>query len=237
MGACGANIAHIVHQRPDLFRANIARTLVENLIQIFLIKGICLHAAEKTGRVDRNSVVGDRRAGTDQTVCPLRVTRTHHGIGIHEDLGADLLGNHRAVQRHAAALGCGNAFLQAKVSGVLCRISKAAPPEDGLVLDDVIEPGFTDLPRGDLSGKVRILHRAEKTKGTGQIIIRHDQRQIQLLMNVVIYIRKTAADLLIRPALHRASQINADHLAQNTGVYFLTIFRRNFHGITPSRNH
>ena len=64
------------------------------------------------------------------------------------DLTPDLFGNHFPIQGQGARLRRWNALFESQKCGVLCGVSQSAPPQDGSIFDDGIEPGLADLSGG-----------------------------------------------------------------------------------------
>ena len=223
VGLGGADVAHVVHQAAELVGLHIGHAAVEELVQILLVKGRRLQGAQEACRVQGHAVVGHAGAGAHQPVGLLGVAGAHHGIGIHEDLGADLLGKHRAVAPDGPALRGGDAPLQVQVGGMLGGVAHAAPPEDGPVFDDVVEPGLADLLRRHLRGEAVVLHGTEEGEGARQVVVSHDEGKVQLIVDIIGNLAEPVDDGLVGPALHRVAQIHADHLTQNTGVDLVAI--------------
>ena len=74
-------------------------------------------------------------------------------------------------------------LLQAQVGGVLGGVAQPAPPQDGALLDDVVEPGLADLRRRSGRGVVAVVgQRAQEGEGAGDVVVGDDQRRVQALM-------------------------------------------------------
>ena len=75
-------------------------------------KCVCFQRAEKRRGFQRDAIVRNAGRGANEMRRALRVAGTHHRKRVHEDLRADLLGEHFTVSRGAAALRRGNAALE-----------------------------------------------------------------------------------------------------------------------------
>ena len=137
---------------------------------------------------------------------------------VGEELSADLLRHRPPVQGDRAAGRRRVSLPQPQPGGVLGRTAHAAPPEDGSVLDDVVEPGLADLARAQGRIEAVILQRAEEHERAGQVVVGHDQRHAHLVVDVVGDQAEPLPDRPVAPALHGASQVNADQLAKHAGV-------------------
>src|SRR5262249_45894388 len=71
-----------------------------------------------------------------------------HGPPVPEDLGADLLRDDRTVCRDRAALRCTYTAFQPQIGRVTGRLAHSAPPEEALLLDEIVQPGLSTLGWG-----------------------------------------------------------------------------------------
>ena len=97
------------------------------------------------------------------------------------------------------------------------RAAHAAPPEDGALLNDVIQPGFADLARAQLRVVIVILQSAEEDETAGNVVIGDDERHADFVVDVIADLAETLADVLVAPAFHGAPQVDADQLAEDAG--------------------
>ena len=74
----------------------------------------------------------------------------------------------------------------------------------------------------DLSGTFAFF-RAVEDNGFPTEVTAEQIGKTWLLVDIVGNLAEPVDDGLVRPALHRAAQIHADHLAQNTGVNLVAI--------------
>ena len=95
-------------------------------------------AARTCGGVDGLAIVADLAARRARSAARFGIAGVEHGPAIDEDLGADLLGHHLAVQRDGAARRGRDAGLHAQVGRVLGGVAETAPPQDGPVLDEIV---------------------------------------------------------------------------------------------------
>ena len=152
-----------------------------------------------------------------------RVARRHQSPAVNEDLRADLLGDYLAVELDRAAQGRFNPLLQAQISRVLGGVAHAAPPEHGLLFDQIIQPGLADLRRRNLRVVAVIFQGADEGECAGDVVIGDDQRHSQAIMHVVVDLAQALADGFVGPAFKGAAQVHADDLTQDAGVYAFQI--------------
>ncbi len=198
---------------------------LDELLAIVLHEGQRFHDCQRLSAVDGLAIVADAGRAPRQVGGQVGVAGCNHGPTIDEDLRADLLGNDLAVQRRRPAVRRGDARFEAQVGGVFSGASQAAPPQDGLVLDQVIEPGLADLRGGDLAREAVVGQCADEGESTGDVIIGDDQRHAQPLVHVAADLAQFGHNALITPALEGAAQIHADDLAQHSGVDAFEIIR------------
>ena len=213
----GADAAHVVQQPAELVAGRERLGRVQQRVQRAVLEGQRLQRPQVGGTVERHSVVTDRRRLADQRNGLARVAGRHQRQRIGEDLGADLRGEHRPVERAAPALRGAMAGLQTEVGRVLGGAAESAPPEDGLVLDDGVEPRVAEVRRRDLAIP-SLLHGAEEAEAAGQVVVGDHQRLPERLVHVAIDLAEPFLDGIVRPALHGPPQVDADHLAEHAGV-------------------
>ena len=194
---------------------------VQKDVQILLLKCQSIQRRQMAGGFHGHAVVADRSRFPDQGGGFFGVAGITHGEAFDEDLSADLLCHRPAVLPDGAAHRGVDPVHQVQVRRVLGRPAQAAPPEDGLVLNDVVAPGLADLGGGEVLGIMVIFHGPEEAEGAGNVVIRHDQRGPHLAVDIVIDIAEGLPDLFIGPAFNGAAQVYADQLAEDTGVYLL----------------
>ena len=113
-------------------------TRVDELVDVGFDEGLRFHGRQALRAIDRLAAVADAARPACQVRRQLRIARRHHGPAVDEDLRADLLGDYLAIQADRAALGRLITLLQPQISGVLGGIAHAAPPEHGLLFDQVV---------------------------------------------------------------------------------------------------
>ena len=134
----GADIAHVPNQRFQKITCQKSFVLVKQPIEIRFCKCRRFQRAQKRRRFQRKAVVRNARALAHKPCRARRIPGAHHRKAVHEDLCADLLRQHFAVLFGGAALGRGNAAFEVEIRRVLRAVAKPTPPEDGLVLHDVV---------------------------------------------------------------------------------------------------
>ncbi len=137
----------VIQPRDNRVARDEANGAVEQALDLGLDERLRFHRRQRLRAVDRLAVVADTRGATGQICGQLGVARRDHRPTVDEDLGADLLGHYRAVQRRRAALGRRCAVFQAQERRMLGGIAHAAPPQDRALLDQVVQPGLADLRR------------------------------------------------------------------------------------------
>ena len=213
-----ADGAHVVQQAAKLIAARERLGGIQKLRQRPVLEGQRLQGAQVGGAVERHAVVAHRRRRADQRAGLLRVAGRHQRQRIGEDLGADLGGEHRSVERAAAAVRGPVAHLEAQVRGVLGGATETAPPQDRLVLDDGVEPSVAEIRRRDAARVAAVLQRPEEAEAAGQVVVGHHQRQPQRLVHIAVHLTEPLPDRVVRPTLHRPPQVHTNHLAQHAGI-------------------
>ena len=181
----GAALAHGRHQPAQLPVADQAQPPLQQASGIRLAECQRLQHGQKLGAVDRDAVVAHRGGGACQPCGPLGCARIGQRPAVDEDLRTDLLRHRPAVQRDRAAGWRRMPLVQAQPGGVLGGAAHPAPPQDGLVLDDVVEPGVADPARVQRRVVAVVLQGAKEHEGAGQIVVGHDQRHADLVVHVV----------------------------------------------------
>ena len=108
-------------------------------------KRLRLHRREQFGRMDRFAVVADAAGGFGELRRQLRLTGRHQRPAVDEDLRADLFGDGLPIGRDRSRMRSRHAALEVEPGRVLGRIAVAAPPQDGSLLDDRVEPSLADV--------------------------------------------------------------------------------------------
>src|ERR1700677_3559401 len=98
------------------------------------------------------------------------------------------------------------------------RVAVAAPPENGALFDEVVEPRLPDFPRGQVRARAVVLERAGEGERSSDVVVGHDQRPIEAIVNVIFDRSELADDSLICPVLERPAQVHADQLAEHGGI-------------------
>ncbi len=201
-------------------------------LHVVLDKGLCLHCRKQLRGMNRLAIMADKRGLFGEIGRLLRVARAHHRPAVDEDLRPDLLGHGLAVQRDGAAAWRGNAGLQAQVGRVLGRAADAAPPEDRTFLDDVVQPGLSDLLGGQLARITIVGERARKGEGACDVVVGDDelmvaQRHVAAVVDVVVDRPEFPEGAFVGPTLEGAAEIDADQLAEDAGIDAFGIVMRN----------
>src|SRR4051812_31907712 len=131
----------------------------------------------------------------------LRIARYDHAPAVDEDLGADLLGDRRAVEFNRAAHWRRDATLQPQIGRVLSGVADATPPEDRSSLDEVVEPGVADLLRGQVGIISVVRERSQKGEGPRDVVVSDDQRHSPRLVDVAVDFAVRGGDAIVGPAL------------------------------------
>ena len=77
-------------------------------------------------------------------------------------------------------------MFEPQISRVFGAESHSAPPEDGSLLDQIVEPGFPNLRGGQIMRDTVIVQGTKKCKRPGNIVITDNQRDVQFIVNIVI---------------------------------------------------
>ena len=168
--------------------------------------------------VHSQSVMAYRGRLPHQGGCFFRVPRIAHRKALNKNLSANLFRHRPPVSGDGPAFRSGDPVFQVEIGRVLSRASRPAPPQDGFVLDDVVQPCLPDLPCGQVRRTAVVLHRPEEGEGAGDIVVRHDQGHSGGPMGVIDDLAEALPYGLIAPSLHRPAQVYADDLPQHPGV-------------------
>ena len=206
---------------------------IDQLLDIGFNEGLRFHGCQHLRAVNGHAVVGDTGRPPRQIGGKLRVAGRHHGPTVDEDLGANLLGHHLAIQRHRAAAGCGDALLQAQKGSVLSGVAHTAPPKDRALFDNVVQPTLPDLRRRYRTAVAVVGQCAQKCKRAGNIIVGDNQGHVQMLVDIIVDLAEMFTEHLVGPALERPAQVDADQLAQHAGVDSFSVVARNCHLVAP----
>ena len=206
---------------------------IQQAVEIGLDESLRFHRRDHLGRDHGFAVVADPPGLRRQCRCFFRVARADHAPAVDEDLRPDLFGHHPPVERHRAALRRGDALLEPQVGGVLGGIAQPAPPQDRLVLDDVVQPGAPDLFAAQVVAAGVVLERADEGERAGDVVVGDDQGLIQALVHVIPDLAQLRRDAFVAPAFKRPAQVDADHLAQHARIHpFEIILRKLAHHLS-----
>ena len=162
VGLRGVPLSNLVnHAVDDGIGGDQGETAVDELVDVAFDKGLGLHSRHHLCAIDGLAVVTDAAGAAGEIGGELRVAGRYHGPAVDKDLGADLFGNHLAVQLDGTTLRCRIALFQAHIGGVFGGVAHAAPPEDGAPFDEVVEPGLPDLG----SGQIAVCSRSLRGRG------------------------------------------------------------------------
>src|SRR5690606_35928182 len=96
--------------------------------------------------------------------------------------------------------------------------AKAAPPQDGSLLDQVVQPRLANLLRRQIPAVIVVLQRPQKRERPRNVVVGHDEWDAKLFVDVIIDLPESFEDLLIRPSFKGPSQIDPDDLSQHARV-------------------
>ena len=90
------------------------------------------------------------------------------------------------------------------------RITVAAPPENGALINDVIKPAVTHLFRAQIRRQGIIFQCADKGKGSGDIIVGDNQRTVKFFVDVILDRPQLLHNFFVGPPFERAAKVDAD---------------------------
>ncbi len=202
---------------------------IDQHLEVALNKGLRLHSGNYLRAIDRLAIVANRCCTAGQIGGQLWITRSDHRPAIDEDLRADLLGNHLSIQRNRATCWCRDATFEAQKSGVFGRITQATPPQNRAALNNIVEPGLTDLCWGKVKSIAIIWERTQEGECTRDVIIGDDQWCFALFVDVIPDLAKLLHDPLVAPTLEWPAKIDTDNLAEYPSIDALDIIIREGH--------
>ena len=135
-----------------------------------------------------------------------------------------MLGYNLAVCGDGAAVGRRDAVLEAQIGSVFGAVAEAAPPQDCALFNDVVQPALADLLCGEFECVAVIGERAQEGKRAGDVVVGYDQqrfvrvRHSWFIVDVVPHLAQLTLDLVVPPALKRATEIYADNFPEHAGV-------------------
>ena len=218
--------SHIADQLGDYrVSRNVCEPDVEQLLDIGLNEGGGFHRGQYLGSVHGFAIVRDAAGFAREVGSQFRFTRSDHGPAVDEDLSADLLGDDLAIRGNRPGFGRRSAVFQAKKGCVFGGGPQPAPPEDGALLDQVVEPGLANLLCRDIPGDPVVFQRSHEGEGAGNIVIRLDEGLAQTTVDVVVDLTEFVHDSTVRPTLERSAQVHANDFTQDAGVdaFFVVI--------------
>src|SRR5271168_3982115 len=148
----------------------------------------------------------------------LRVARRDDRPAVDEYLRADLLRDGSPIGRDRTAHRRRDPAFEIEPRRMFRRVAVAAPPENGALLDDVVEPRLPDFPRREVRARAMVLERANEGERSGDVVVGHDQRTIEAIVNVIFDRSELSDDALIGPVLERPAKVHADQLAEHGGI-------------------
>jgi len=110
-------------------------------------------------------------------------------------------------------------MLEPQVRRVLGGHPHPAPPQDRLLLDEVVEPCLPYLGAGEGPAVAVVRKGTQETEGSRDVVVRRDEGILHLLVDVVVDLPELLRDRLVRPPFERLAGINGDNLPQHTRVY------------------
>ena len=219
-----ADIPDIPDDIQQLPALHISCRPVQQHIDPLFLESHRFQRRQMAGRLHRDPVVADTGRIPDQLHRRVRISRTCHGDGVNKDLRADLLCQDLSINSSRTAPGRFDPVFQIQIRGMFRRTSQSAPPEDCFIFDDIIQPGISKCLRWRIFLESVIRNGPEKSKCTGNIIIRHDQGHPHLFMDIIPDLSKGIPDLFIAPPFHGPPQIYAEDLSQHPGINIVFVF-------------
>ena len=213
----------------DLRNEAVFRDHADALIQHLLhpqriIEGGGDHGSDDLCGIDRFAIVGDPGCFGSQFCGKFHVAGGNHAESVDKDLGTDLLGNGLPVHGNTAGGGGMDAVFQAQVSRMFRGETHAAPPENGLFFQQIVQPCIAEKPVGCLGVKSAVLQRADECERAGNIVIRHDERHAHFIGTVMIQNR---TELFLDPgfgsALDGSAEVHTGNFAQQSGINFFFV--------------
>ena len=213
-----ADSVHVIDQAAQLVVLDETVGRREQRVELRLLKCQRLQGTQVSGAIQRDAIVADGSGGADEGSRLFRVAGGHQGESVGKDLRADLCGERESIQGFTTALGRAVTRFEAQIGGVFGRAAEATPPEDRLVFDDGVQPGVAKISGADIAAKIIIGEGAKEAEGATQIVIGDDEGQAQIRVHEAIHLAKARLDVLIVPALYWPPEVDADDLAEDTGV-------------------
>ena len=202
-----------------------ADALIQHLFHIqCIIEGGGDHGSDDLCGIDRFAIVGDPGSFGSQFCGKFHVAGGNHAESVNKDLGTDLLGNGLPVHGNTAGGGGMDAVFQAQVSRMFRGETHAAPPENGLFFQQIVQPCIAEKPVGGLSKESAVLQRADECEGAGNIVVRHDERHAHFIGTVMIQDR---TELFLDPgfgsALDGSAEVHTGNFAQQSSINFFFV--------------
>ncbi len=219
-----ADVPDVPDDIQQFLTLHISGRPVQKHVNPFFLKSHRFQSRQMAGSLHRDPVVADAGRIPDQFHRCLRISRTCHGDRVNKDLCADLLCQNLSIDLGGAAFWRFYPVFQIEIRGMFRRSAQSAPPQDRFIFYDIIEPCISECLRRRIFFKSMILNSPEKTKCTGNVIVRHDQGNPCFFMDVIPDLSKGILDFLITPPFHGSSQIYAEYLSKHSGIYIVFIF-------------
>jgi len=199
---------------------------VDQLVDVVGDERLCLHGREELGGVDGLAVVAHAAGPAGQVRGEAGTSRGDHRPPVDEDLRTDLLGDDLPVQLHRPACRRLDAGGEPQVGGVFGGHAHATPPEDGLALDQVVEPGVADLGGRQVEGRAVVGERSQEGEGAADVVVGDHERHTDLVVHVEVDVAELGGDALVGPAFERAAEVDAQDFAEAACVHAVEVVSR-----------
>ncbi len=193
---------------------------LEQAPRLFFHERRRLDASHEHAAIDTVAVVRDRGRLACVAGRLFGVAGTDQPPGVDKDLPPDLLGNDGAVLLNRAGTRRRDAVRQVQVGSMLGADAIAAPPQRAVPVAQVVQPGVADLLRRELLGGGEIAQRADKDQRPREVVV---GTEIVIMLDIAGQLAVGLPDPVRRPALDRRPILDADHLAQECGIYLFVI--------------
>ena len=209
---------------------NHRQTRIDQMIDVGGDECLRFHRGPEHGCMDGVPVVADTGGFAGKSCGKSRLARCDHRPRIDEDLRSDLFGDRCPVGFDRTAERCNDASIEIEPGRVFGRNAVPSPPEDGPFLDDVILPGPADGCRCEVIRPLAILECSDEGERTRDVVVGHDKRVTEAVMNKVCDLTEFAQDPFIGPPFERAPEVDPDQLAEDAGVDAFDVVLRESHG-------
>ena len=133
-----------MNRRNEAVGGNLLQCGGDNIVHVLRDKRLANHGCDHHGCVDRLAIMRNRRRLPRQISRQLRVPRSDHAEGVDEYLRADLFSHNLPIARDGPRFRRFQPVLQTQVGRMFGRVTHAAPPQNRLPFDQVIQPHVTE---------------------------------------------------------------------------------------------